>query len=205
LATLAVLGGGLVTYFGFRRAAEQQDIGTATRARFWSSRLAKWLFRVAGYGLTNVQPAAVNRPTELAIGSAAEVLFEALPKEVRRSIGDVPDVLRGLERHAQAVRARIEALEASLADAGKGARPGVAMAERAALVADLRAARDAAQQRQRDVVAILETIRLDLVRLRAGAGTLAGVTADLSRARDIGEHTDRLLTARDEVERALMA
>jgi len=64
--------------------------------------------------------------------------------------------------------------------------------------------RDAAEQRLGTVVASLELIRLDLLRLRAGATTLESVTQDLTRASEIGEQTGRLVRAAEEV-RALLA
>jgi hypothetical protein len=61
------------------------------------------------------------------------------------------------------------------------------------------AERAGAQQRLAEAVAALETIRLGLLRLRAGAGSVDGLTADLADARQIGEATDRLLQAGHEV------
>jgi hypothetical protein len=70
-------------------------------------------------------------------------------------------------------------------------------------VAELTAARDAARARLGEAVAALETIRLDLLRLRAGAGSVDRITADLAAAGDVGSAVDRLLAAGEEVERAL--
>jgi len=198
-----VLVGGLGALIGFRRAADQQDFGAVRRAKFWGGRTAKWLFKLAGFGLGATSPAAVNRPTELAIGSAAEVLFEALPKETRKSLGDVPGTLRTLERHAQEIRRRMEQLDGLLADAGGGRRADIATEERDRVVGDLRFAREAAEQRHSELVAMLETIRLHLVRLRAGVGTLSSATADLSRAREISEQSERLALAHGEIDSAL--
>jgi hypothetical protein len=39
----------------------------------------------------------------------------------------------------------------------------------------------------------LETIRLDLLKVHGGVGTLDGLTADLAAARRIGEDVDALL------------
>ena len=71
--------------------------------------------------------------------------------------------------------------------------------KRDALERDLAAARDAAKQRLADAVTALETIRLDLLRLTAGAGSVEGLTADLAEARAVSEQVGRLLAARDEV------
>jgi hypothetical protein len=75
--------------------------------------------------------------------------------------------------------------------------PGRGTARR---VADLRAAQTSAQRRLADTVAALEAIRLDLLRLRVGAGSVASITADLSAARELSEAAERLLEAAEEVE-----
>ena len=168
--------------------------------RFWGGPVGRRLFRVASMGLRIAAPAA-NRPTELALGSVAEALFHALPRETRRALGDLPEVIKGLEARAQQMRQRIEDLDRTIAEAGPVAR--APSGHRDALVADLGVAREAAQTRLGEVVAALETIRLDLLRLRAGAGTVESVTADLTNAREIGEQTERLLAAQREVEEAL--
>jgi len=48
-------------------------------------------------------------------------------------------------------------------------------------------------------VAGLQLIRLDLLRLRAGASSLESVTEDLTRANEVGEQTGRLLQAAEEI------
>ncbi len=48
-------------------------------------------------------------------------------------------------------------------------------------------------------VAALENIRLSLLKLRAGSGTLDDLTTWLERAREIGEHVDRRIAAAGEV------
>src|SRR2546425_9338800 len=168
--------------------------------RFWGGPVGRWLFRAASVGLHITAPAA-SRPTELALGSVAEALVHALPRETRRALGDLPEVIKGLEARAQQMRQRIEDLDCTIAEAGQAAR--APSSQRDALVADLRGAREAAQTHLGEVVAALETIRLDLLRLRAGAGTVESVTADLTNAREIGEQTERLLAAQREVEEAL--
>jgi hypothetical protein len=50
-----------------------------------------------------------------------------------------------------------------------------------------------------NTVAALENVRLALLRLRAGAGSVKDLTAFLERAREIGDQVD----ARIEVERAV--
>jgi eukaryotic-like serine/threonine-protein kinase len=164
------------------------------------SRLGRGLARIAAFRLgTRVIPA--NRPTELAIAMTAEGLYNDLPKETRRALGDVPEVLHGLENHARAARVRIEQLDKAIGDAQGGA--GRAADREEALVKDLRAARTAAESRLGDVVTALESLRLDLLRLRAGAGSVDSITTDLEAARELGESADRLLASAREVEAVL--
>jgi eukaryotic-like serine/threonine-protein kinase len=163
-------------------------------------RLMRGLARIAGYRLGS-RSIPANRPTELMIAMTAEGLYDALPKELRQSLGDVPEVLRGLEAHARTARARMEQLDAAIGEAQGGS--GRAANRQDALVNDLRAARAAAEARLGDVVTALETVRLDLLRLGAGAGSVEGITSDLAAARELGENADRLLAGVREVEAVL--
>ncbi|MGH7548860.1 MAG: protein kinase domain-containing protein [Gemmatimonadales bacterium] len=190
--------------------------GTGTRVhlaqggqlRFWRGPVGRWLFRIAGAGVAARATAipVTHRPTEFALGGAAEALFEALPKPRRAHLPAVPDVIRRLEGTAQRMRARAEECADLLTRVGPdaaGARSAIlragapeaeALAERRkALRADLGAARDAAQRYLAEAVASLEAIRLDLMRLRAGVGGTESITADLTAAERLADEADRVL------------
>jgi hypothetical protein len=77
------------------------------------------------------------------------------------------------------------------------------MERRDALDREVALSRNAAKQRLADAVTALETIRLDLLRLTAGAGGVDSLTADLAEARAVSVEVGRLLLARDEVEAEL--
>lgn len=175
--------------------------------RFWDSALGKGLFRGAGLGLDRGEAAAGSyRPTELAIGMAAERLFEELPKEVRKSLGDVPAVLEALEGHAETMRARMKELDRVLVDVRRdeaGAR-GVT-GKRDSVEAEVRRTRAAAEERLREVVAALESLRLELLRLHAGVGDVGTVTMDLIAARALADDTGRLAETSREVDEMLGA
>ena len=192
---------GLITLF---IAQSRRDVIGERRLRYFGGRLGRWMFKLAGLGLGPRAGVAAgsHRPTELAIAFAAEDLFDELPKEIRAAIPGVPETLQRLEQHARAIRTRMDGLEQSLMDAGRHAPPG-AQAQRDALLADLTAARDAARTRLSETVAALESIRLDLLRLRAGAGNLGRVTADLQLANEVSASVDRLLAGQEEIERSL--
>ena len=174
--------------------------GTEPRlARFWQGRIGRFLGRIAGQRLA--RPAiTADRPTELGIAMSAEAIYSGLAKDQRKLLGDVPAVLHGLEAHARAMRTRIADLDRSLVEAqGTSARAATA-AHQEKLVTDLRATRSAAEQRLSDVVTALETLRLDLLRLQAGAGSAESITQDLSSARALSDDVDRLLEGQHEVE-----
>ena len=90
------------------------------RLKFWRGKIGRWLFKVAGFRLRGAVPlaAAADRPTEMAIGMAAIELFEALPKETRRQLGDLPGVVRALEQDAARLRSAANAAPAREAALG---------------------------------------------------------------------------------------
>ena len=166
-------------------------------ARLWMGRVGRAAFAVARVlgGRPKGGAAMTHRATEMAIGMAAEELFETLPRETRLSLGDVPAVLAKLQRDAQELRTHHEKLQEALSDVGEAASGDE--------YAELRAFRDELGLRLRDVVGALETIRLNLLRLHAGAMTVDGITASFGLADGVSAEVRRLLEARGEIERFL--
>jgi len=184
----------------------RRDVDAEFWGRLWTGRLGRWLFGVARmFTGTKVLPASLtHRPTELALGMAAEQLYETLPKETRRQLRDLPDVVHRLEQDAQRMRARLEELQEALSDVGHSGNPDPAIAARHdRIVADLSAERDLVQQRLKDAVAALETIRLNLLRLHAGTGSVRNLTTDLGLARELARDIDAHVEGLREVEDAL--
>ena len=180
--------------------------------RFWESPLGHAVFGVAGVGLERLPVSSPYGPTELAIGLAADRLYEALPTDQREAFRELPDVVRRLEADAERMRARIREMEKLMVEAEGGDAPDVdhalpvgrrAVRQRDLLAGELGAARDAAQERLQEVVAALETIRIELLRLHAGAGSVESMTMDLSAARELSRDVARMLEGRREVERLL--
>ncbi|MFI5311331.1 MAG: protein kinase [Gemmatimonadales bacterium] len=169
--------------------------------RIWAGPFGRAVNKLASIGL-GPRAIAADRRTELAIAMSAESLYASLPKEARRGIEDLPETLKRLEGNARKIRERLDAIDASIANAQRSPT-AAAPAQREALTADLRAAREQAQARLQDVITSMETLRLNLLRLGAGAGSSESLTADLNAARELGDQTDRLLQGRQEVERAL--
>jgi hypothetical protein len=205
LIYVLVIGGIALWVVGLVVGRRRRDLMGERRIKYWGSKFGRWLFKIASSGLQSRSPGAgaTHRPTEMAIAFAADDLYASLPKPMRAALPELPAVLSRLEQQARAVRARIEQLEQSLADAESSASPGAATTHRASLTADLTMARNAAKARLGETVAALETIRLDLLRLRAGVGTVDRITADLNAAGDIGAAVDRLLAASEEVDETL--
>ncbi|TFG89594.1 MAG: serine/threonine protein kinase [Gemmatimonadales bacterium] len=210
--SVALIGAGLV---GGLRHQIRSTVPGEHWFKFWKSRVGRWLFKLAGVRLDRVEAGgAAHRPTETAIGMAADRLYEDLPKDVRNSFKELPDVVGRLERDAEMMRARIKELDRVLSsiesDEAMGwsgtaaAAPGVSD-KRASLTAEVQAARGAAEKRLSEAVAALETIRLELLRLHAGAGSVESMTADLKSALELSEDIGRVLEGGREVEKLLGA
>ena len=214
-AALAAGGGILGRLFPGKRLAAR-DSTLDYRAKLQESRFGVWLYRLAGVGVTPAAlPATAHRPTELAIGMAADQIFGSLPKDQRRELKELPELVKRLEAEAQAERARVDELNAMIAGIRestpttgsstlRGSDAGTALEDRQAqLRTDLEAKRDTASTRLAVCVAALENIRLDLLRLKAGVGTVGQLTADLAAARELHADVERALEAQREVEAAL--
>lgn len=166
--------------------------------KLWAGPLGRGLFRIAGIGLARSKAAAVpdSSPTEVLMGRAAHEVFEQLPKDQRARLGDVGSVIGALERAAGGLRVRRDEIVRALGDAGPPGRS----ARREGLVAELETVRTRIQGRLGAAVGALETLRLDLLRLRAGVGQPDDVTASIEEARSIGEAVSRELEAHREAE-----
>ncbi len=164
---------------------------TGIRERLWNSRVGEWLARRLGAPeRSQLAGASAFRATEAALGVAASELFAALPKDIpgapRRAAGDRRGA-RGAGRGGARRDRR-----------GRRARP---VRVRRTPTCWLRGS-EAAAAHLAESVAALEGIRLDLLRLHAGAGDLAPLTTLMDAARLIGEDVRRLAEAQQEVDGA---
>ena len=167
-------------------------------------KVGKWLFKLGGVGLEKrlLNRGGAHRPTEMAIGIAADRLFEELPRSTKRDLKDLPEVIQKLEVDAHEMRRQVDELNGVLAEIGDD--PGrIGGEERARLRVDLVETRDLAQSRMTHAVSALEKIRLGLLRLHAGAGSVESVTMDLSAAQVVSEDIDHLLAGKREVDELL--
>jgi serine/threonine-protein kinase len=188
----------------------RRDVDTEVYARLWTGVVGRLLFGVAeSLTFSKAPPASMtHRPTELSIGMAAEQLFATLPKSTRQHLRDLPDVVRTLEQDAQKMRRRLEDLQEALlaSDGVRGATDAAGDsidARRRRIIMDLEAERDLVQRRHGDALKALETIRLNLLRMHAGSGTVESLTTDLGLAREIAKEIGFLLEAEREIEEQL--
>jgi hypothetical protein len=176
----------------------RRDITTEFWAKVWTGgigRAAFWL----GAKLVGKEPApsaVTHRATELVLSMAAESLFESLPSSVRRSLGDVPALVRRLQDHARRLREVYDdvqhAIDSSIDATQEDARR------------ILRAQSEHIHAKLTEAVRALETIRLNLLRLHAGSSTVAAFTTHLDLAAAVSADAERLLAARQEVDRLLV-
>ncbi|MDB4914239.1 MAG: protein kinase [Gemmatimonadetes bacterium] len=168
----------------------RNHIKPGLRERLWRSKLGAWLARRLGAPeQSRAVGGGVFRATEAALGVAAGELFAALPKGYREQLAELPATVAALEARAAEARAEIDELAALAPNGSVGANV-------------LEARRGTASARLAESVAALEGIRLDLLRLHAGAGDLAPLTTLIDAARLIGEDVSRLADARREADGA---
>ncbi len=198
------------SFLWLTRLNRRIDLDTRIWSWLWQGPVGRLLFRLARPFVSKktLPPPTTHRATELALGMAAERLFEELPKETRLQLKDLPDIVRRLESDAQRMRPRLEELNAALEGAGERGRlsgqiAGDIKARRDRVVVDLQAERDLVQRRLKDAVAALETIRLNLLRLHAGTGSVHSLTTDLNLAREAVKEVDLLLEGHKEIEEEL--
>jgi serine/threonine protein kinase len=187
------------------------------RLKVFDSPVGAFMRKLAMIGL-KPNPALASgshRPTEMAIGMAADQIFESLPKESRKALKDLPALVRRLEAEAQGMRARVDELNAMIAGLGDAAPSATSASlrehhagsvvgdHREELRRDMTAQRDKALDRLSVAVGALENIRLDLLRLKAGVGTVDQLTADLAAARDLQAEIELAVQANREVEDVL--
>lgn len=194
LSSTAGFGAALVSVVRGRRPS---GVRGERWLRFWHSRLGRGLFKVGGVGIDAPALDAGYRPTEVAIGMAADRLFKELPTRLRREFADLPDVVAALEADADAARAQIEIL-AEVEGSGAGAASGRVDAVRGD--GDVRASRAAAEARLAQVVAALESVRLQLIRMHAGIGGPAQLTQHLGDARALAADIERVVAGAREVD-----
>ena len=164
---------------------------TGIRERLWNSRAGEWLARRLGAPLrSHAVGGGLFRATETVLGVAASELLATLPTAYRERFEELPGIVAALETRAAGARAEMAVL-AALEPSGT-------------LDAELlETRRRAASSQLAESIAALEGIRLDLLRLHAGASDLAPLTTLMDAARRLGDDMGRLAEAQREVEAAV--
>jgi predicted Ser/Thr protein kinase len=185
----------LTSTIGFLAMQQRhRDVDTEFWGKLWMGRVGRLAFGIARRLIGHRQPvsAMTHRATELSLGMAAEQLYESLPADTRRQLGDLPALLTRLQRDAQSLRTHYDRLQEAIGDLRDAAS--------SPRHAGLRATRDEVQARLGDAVGALETIRLNLLRLHAGSASVAGLTTHLGLAAEVSADVERLLQARAETD-----
>jgi len=161
------------------------------RDRIWNSSIGEWLARKLGAPTqSRAVGGGVFRPTEAALGLAASELFAALPETYRIELLELPSMVSALEARAAEARAEMDVVAAL-------ARPGsddTSVLERR---------REKASANLAASVGALERIRLDLLKLHAGASDLKPLTTMIEEANLVNQDIARLAEAEQEVEDAI--
>jgi serine/threonine-protein kinase len=215
LAAITTIVSGALSFGG--RLRRKLGVGLGTRQlKFYNGKWGERFVKLAGLGIKKRVPTeSLPQLTEVALGRATDALYDALPRNVKKQLAQLPETVRRLEGDARGLRAEIDKLDASLVDLdadSAGAMPSALAAseheagvreQRERLRADVRTTRDQAANRLAATVAALENIRLDLLRLQLGDGHVDSVTASLDAAREVASDLGAYVDATEEVERSL--
>ncbi len=146
--------------------------------RFWHSRLANVVGRVASMRQAErlAPSSTIHRNTELVLGLALEDLWRAMPPDLREGMDQVPALGRTLQRSAEELRDLADRLEQAAADVDRFDP------EEARQVRESHAAIVA---RQRETIATLEHLRLQLLRTLADHAPTAELGGPLARAGEL--------------------
>lgn len=183
-----------------RRLAESPDGFPEIRALQLQGRLlagpfGRFLFRVAGVGLSERQSPQLAMRTEVALAGAVDELFAALPEDVRRRHAGIPSVIKRLQGDAELLRRRRERVEQALTQVGGAGGSDVQV--------ELERSRQLASERLSAVITALETLRLNLLRLGAGISDAESITDDLARALELSRAVSAELAGVDQVRQLL--
>jgi serine/threonine-protein kinase len=172
-------------------AQQRQDLETRFWAKLWKGAMGRGAFALAARfaGPESRTTAMTHRATELSLGLAAEQLYESLPKETKKQLAAVPELLIRLQSDAQMLRRQRDDLQDVVGGDGT-------------VDSELIRLRDTVHVKLGEAVGALETIRLDLLRLHAGAANMQSITTHLGDAAEVSNEIGRLIAAHSEVGRS---
>jgi serine/threonine-protein kinase len=190
-STISLIG----TICGISVLQARGHVDTEFWGNLWTGRFGRSAFKVAQklLGKRKITTAVTHRATELSLGLAAEQLFDSLPRDTRKELAVLPDVMRRLQEDAQLLRKKHDEMNEALASCTAGSPEYV----------KVRAMRDEMHGKLAETITALETIRLNLLRLHAGAGSVQSITTNISVAAEVSAAVERLVSAHEEVDRTL--
>jgi serine/threonine-protein kinase len=183
----------LSTRFNMQQFDDSRRLGRKI-SRLWLGPLGRGVFRLAGWRLDRSRTAHGAPPlaTETATSaSGVTALLSALQAKDRKQLRSARPVTAALQNALDALDQRERDLDRALAEAGAPPQDGISdgtsgspVAERREqLLADLHAARAAATAHRAAVLAALEGLRVELLRLRSGIGSVERVAREIEVAR----------------------
>lgn len=147
--------------------------------RIWRGPAGRWLFRLAGRGIADHAAAGdkTHHPESLAAASGPSAMIDSLPTGTRKRLGGVRRAVDELERELITMTRRERDLGAALAaaNATTGGDPLLLADARARVITELEDARQVLLARRAELLQQLERIRLQVLRLKAGVGTIGEV------------------------------
>lgn len=163
--------------------------------RFWQSRLAAGITRLASVGQTQRVAAAstLHRNTELVLGLVIDDLWHAIPESLREGLGDVPALGHTLQQSAMELRGLADRLRESEQDTRHDS------VEQHRLQESL----EEVESRHREAVGALERLRLQLLRVVASREPSRELTEHLVLARELEQSLLHDIAAYAEIRRLL--
>jgi len=146
----------------------------------WTGPIGRKLYERVQKSIARSRPAVRVVSAEL----GPLTLIEELPKNVRRDLGDVARVISSLVSAQKDLVDRESRLASSQMEASRGSA-GVATDTLDRVITELTEAKQAAVERRDEITTALERIRLEVIRLRSGVGTVADVIREADKAKDL--------------------
>lgn len=203
LALTAIGGAALGTLIP-GRDLPARDRFSRWQEKFWTGMIGRTLIRLAGWRLrpTSAPEQTLHRPTEVALGEAADALFRALPSGQRKELKQLPEQIQYLSAQAQSMRRKLEELDDLIAQAA----PDTLFGEKRdgdGGATELKEAREVWARGLRETVTLLESLRVGLLKLHAGSAVPDTLTADLDAARELRERLSLLAESQGSVNELL--
>jgi serine/threonine-protein kinase len=139
--------------------------------RLWTGAPGRVLFRIAGWRLP--VPTPEERTAERGtVRRGPRTVLDSIEPARRRRLGDVGPALTRLEDEASAIDEQAARLDLALQEARRSVTPGAEDSDgaRASFIADAEAALASAAERRKQVAGQLESIRIELLRVKSGLG-----------------------------------